>query len=162
MADETTPSDDPTDALDPTAPDEGAGADATETEKAEDVEGLKAELERLRKENARMRKGLHPVEPPPPTAPAVPGTPGDGPVLWEGTLDGDTTAPKVKFRGSASEAEAREAYLEHAGITATDKKVKVSRVEEPGVETADVEAEADGLETKPKTARGAAKKGKKK
>jgi hypothetical protein len=141
---------DPFDPFDPTAPPH-AGPPTDPPDDDDDdgdaVAAMKAELDRLKAENARMKKGLHPVAPPafvpPPTTPAVPG---DGPVLWEGHLNGDPTAPKVTFRGTASEAEAREAYLHHAGITGTDKTVKVAKVGEESPPA----AAADGLKPKAK------------
>lgn len=148
MADETTPID-PTETLDPSEPAEPAGDAAAELAEA------KAELDRLRAENARMKKGLHPAPLPPVAPPPAPGVPGDGPVVWEGTLNGDPTAPKLRFRGTPSEAEAREAYLTHAGITGTDKTVRVTKVgeESPPAEAADEELKPKAAAAKPKAAK---------
>jgi hypothetical protein len=171
-----TPSDDPTDHNHPTVPvftdvpppgqpPPGKPAKATGKKAgdrgAEDVAALKAEVERLKAENRSLRAGK-PVAAASRLRPAEPATPGEGPVLWEGTLEGDPTAPRFKFRGPESEAEAREAFVGHAGILSTDKKVRVTRADGSGEGGEDAEADAETQESKPKKASAKTKAAKKK
>jgi hypothetical protein len=51
-----------------------------------------------------------------------------GLVKWEGYLDRDKLAPRIKFEAPPSAAEAREAFLKAAGIVKTDHKVIVHRI----------------------------------
>lgn len=60
-----------------------------------------------------------------------PALPGEGPVKWQGFIEKNKlfhAAAPFQFRGSESEAEAREAYLRLNGIKATTGKVIVQRV----------------------------------
>lgn len=96
---------------------------------ADDPAAVRAELDRLRAENAALRDAqARPL----PSAPAT----AAGGVEWEGSLAGDATAPLLRFRHTASEAEAREEYMRQAGMTSTDKGVRVSRVEDAASATA--------------------------
>ena len=58
-------------------------------------------------------------------------TPEPAGVRWRGHIDKDALYPPTEFDGPENEAEAKEAYLRHAGIRSTTGKVVVERVAEP-------------------------------
>lgn len=81
--------------------------------------------------------------------------PGEGPVVWLGSIAGGGPIPSVRFRGGENEAEAREAYLKHAGIKSTTGKVTVTRADAGGAAVA-----AAALASAAETAKAARRKGK--